>query len=192
MSTVKYMKILVNSNWGLNLHQKHLLYRSCILPITLYRFQLWYYNHTPLSYSLKMLGKMQKRAALWILGAFKTSPLFSIKAITGFIPINLYLQKLSKRSQLWAHSLSPNHIIQSLMKPCPSLPTIQHLSLLVFLTRHQCDLIKDHIVDINIGSTKFFHLLFPFILNSCPVTELLTLSQIAFLSTYLVNIKTII
>ncbi len=54
---------------------------------------------------MKILGKMQRRATIWILGAFKTSPLFSVEAIAGLIPINLYLQKLSGRSQLCAHSL---------------------------------------------------------------------------------------
>ena len=39
-STIKYIKILGNSNQGINPSQKHLLYRSCILPIVLYRFQL--------------------------------------------------------------------------------------------------------------------------------------------------------
>ena len=37
---VKCMKILGNSTRGLNLLQKHLLYRSCALSITLYGFQL--------------------------------------------------------------------------------------------------------------------------------------------------------
>ena len=58
ISIVKCMKILGNSVWGLNPHQKRLLYRSCVLLIALYGFQLWYYNRAPLSYPLKMLGKM--------------------------------------------------------------------------------------------------------------------------------------
>jgi len=94
------MKILGNSIRGLNPYQKWLLYRSCILPIALYRFQLWYYNRAPLFYPLKMLGKMQRRAAIGILEAFKTSLSFGIEAIAGLIPINLHLQKLSGRSQL--------------------------------------------------------------------------------------------
>ena len=106
ISMVKCMKISGNSVWELNLHQKHLLYRSCIILITLYRFQLWYYNKAPLTYPLKQLGKIQRRAAIWILGAFKTSLLSGVKAITGLIPINLHLKKLSRRSQLWAYSLS--------------------------------------------------------------------------------------
>ena len=38
ISMVKCMKILGNSTRGLNPHQKHLLYRSCALPIALYGF----------------------------------------------------------------------------------------------------------------------------------------------------------
>ena len=40
ISTIKCMKILGNSVRGLIPHQKHLFYRSCILPIALYSFQL--------------------------------------------------------------------------------------------------------------------------------------------------------
>ena len=90
MSTVKYMKILSNSNHGLNPYQKQLLYQSCSLLIALYSFQLWFYNCAPLLYLLKMLGKMQRRATLWILGAFKMSLMFGIEAIMGLIPINLH------------------------------------------------------------------------------------------------------
>ena len=61
MSTVKCMKILGNLNWGINLIQKHLLYRMYILSIVLYEFQLWFYNCVPISYHLKILGKMQRR-----------------------------------------------------------------------------------------------------------------------------------
>ena len=57
-STIKCMKILGNSNQGINPSQKHLLYRSYILSIILYEFQLWFYNRAPLSYYLKILGKM--------------------------------------------------------------------------------------------------------------------------------------
>ena len=50
MSTVKCIKILGNLNWGINLIQKCLLYRMCVLSIVLYGFQLWFYNCTPMSY----------------------------------------------------------------------------------------------------------------------------------------------
>jgi len=58
------MKILDNSTRGLNPLQKHLLYRSCALPIMLYSFQLWFYYKASLSYPLKTLGKSQRRAVI--------------------------------------------------------------------------------------------------------------------------------
>ena len=58
ISTVKYIKILGNPVRGLIPHQKCLLYRSYIFPITLYGFQLWFYNKALLLYPLKMLGRM--------------------------------------------------------------------------------------------------------------------------------------
>ena len=51
-------------------------------------------------YHMKILGKMQRRAAIWILGASKTSPTKGIKAIAGIIPIKFHLQKLTRRSQI--------------------------------------------------------------------------------------------
>jgi len=51
-----------------------------------------------MAYHLKILGKMQKRAAIWILGAFKTFFSYGIEALAGLIPINLHLQKLGGSS----------------------------------------------------------------------------------------------
>jgi len=85
------------------------IYRSCILSIALYGFQLWFYNKALLAYPLKKLRKM-RIATIWILGAFHTSSTTSIKAVVGLIPIHLHLQKLSSRFQLRIHSLLMNHI----------------------------------------------------------------------------------
>ena len=57
--TVKSMKMFKNLSKGLSPSQKHLLYRSCVLPITLYKFPLWYYNKASLAYLLKELRNMQ-------------------------------------------------------------------------------------------------------------------------------------
>ena len=91
ISAVKCMKLLGNSSWGINPLQKHLLYRCCALPIAMYGVQLWFYNKAPLSYHMKILNKMQRRAAIWILGAFKTSPIEGIEALVGLIPIRFHL-----------------------------------------------------------------------------------------------------
>ena len=98
---------------------------------------------------MKILGKMQRRAAIWILEAFKTSPMEGLKAITGLIPIKFYLQKLTSRSQLCSAALLENHLIRTLMdnphnvhnKPTPhSINT---------LTKHQKTIIKGHLIDSN-------------------------------------------
>ena len=115
ISMVKCMKLLGNSSWEINLIQKRLLYRCCILFIALYKFQLWFYNKAPLSYHMKILGKMQRRAAIWILGAFRTLPMEGLEAIADLIPIKFHLQKLTSRSQLHSAALLENYLIRTLM-----------------------------------------------------------------------------
>ena len=141
------MKLLGNLSRGINPIQKRLLYRCCILPIALYGFQLWYYNKAPLLYYTKTLNKMQRRAAIWILGAFKTSPSAGIEAITGIIPIKFHLQKIAKRSQIWPCKLPSNHIIRSLMDDSPPSPTTSNPHKIGSLTNRQRTQTKGHLTD---------------------------------------------
>ena len=64
---------------------------------------------------MKILDKMQRRATIWIFGAFKMLPLEGIEAITGIIPIKFHLQKLARRSQICPFKLPTNHILRELM-----------------------------------------------------------------------------
>ena len=150
------MKILGNSTQSLIPQQKQLLYRRCILSITLYSFQLWLYKKVPLLYPLRKLNKIQHRAAIWILGIFHTSPSFGIKAIAGLISINLHFYKLSDRAQLRAHSLLHNHILQSLLELRSTNCHDPHCLFLNLLTHHQRENIKGTIVDMNNRSNKIF------------------------------------
>jgi len=147
ISTVKCIKILGNSTCGINSLQKYLLYRPYILPITFYGFQLWFYNHTPMAYYLKVLGKMKRRVVIWILGAFKTSLSYGIEAIARLVPIKLHLQKLGGRSQLRAYKLPPNHLVCSLIDSqiniSPSLKSVTF----DLLINQQRSLVKGHLVD---------------------------------------------
>ena len=109
-----------------------------------------------LSYPLKALEKIQRRAAIWILGAFKTSPSEGIKTIIDLIPIKLHLQKLRGRVQLRALSLPLNHIIHTLMDSSFGSPYNCHPSSLSNFTNYQRKNIKGHLVDINNRSHRLF------------------------------------
>ena len=86
---------------------------------------------------------------LWILGAFWTSPFFGIEAIIGLIPIHLHFQKLRGRLQLRAHTLPSNYILQLLLKSWPNIHKNYHCLLLDSLTKHQHEMIKGSIVNMD-------------------------------------------
>jgi len=100
-----------------------------------------------MAYHLKVLGKMQRRMAIWILEALKTSPLYGIEAIAELIPIKLYLQKLESRSQLQAYKLPPNYLVRSLIDSQINMPPSLKSVTLDSLTNRQCSLVKGHLVD---------------------------------------------
>jgi len=97
LSILNAMKLLDNSSQGILPTQKHLLYRMCVLPITLYGFQLWFFKSTSIVKNMSELKKMQWRATLWITGAFCISLSEGIKALAGLVSIALYLKKLNSR-----------------------------------------------------------------------------------------------
>jgi len=156
------MKLLSSSSCGLIPQQKCLLYKSYVLPIVLYRYQLWFYNKAPLLYPIKELKKMQFWAVTWILDIFCIFPSLSIEAITNLMPIKLYLQKLCSRSQLKAHSLPANHIIRSLLESSTSNNSILYRMLLSNLTLKQWLKIKRPVFNINNRFNEVFPLLDPF------------------------------
>jgi len=97
---------------------------------------------------MKILDKMQRRAAIWILEAFKTLPTERIKAIAGIIPIKFHLQKLTKRSQMYPLKLPTNHIIRALMEdsPNPFKPPNPHV--VSSLTNLQKNIAKGYLIDL--------------------------------------------
>ena len=147
LSTIKCMKLLGNLSWGINPLQKCLLYRCCVLPIALYGFQLWFYNKAPISYYMKILNKMQRQVAIWILGAFKTSLSEGIETITGIIPIRFHLQKIAKRLQIWSFKLPTNHILRNLMDDSPPSSTSQNPHSIGSLTNCQASATKDYLIN---------------------------------------------
>jgi len=96
---------------------------------------------------MKILNKMQRRAAIWILGAFKMSPSEGIKAIVGIIPIKFHLQKLAERSLIRPFKLLANHIIQDLMDDLLHQNKGPNTHAVSSLTNRQKNITKGHLID---------------------------------------------
>jgi len=96
---------------------------------------------------MKILDKMQRRAAIWILGAFKTLPSEGIKAIAEIIPIKFHLQKITRRSQIYLFKLPTNHILRNLMDESPPLSNMPNPHSIGSLTNCQRILTKGHLID---------------------------------------------
>ena len=115
LSTIKGMKMLSNLTGGLSSIPKHLLYRTCILPIALYGFQLWYFKEASLYQPIKELKKMQKKKVLQIMEAFCTSLSWKVETISGLILIHFHLDKLIGHHYLRVAFLSKQHMLNSLL-----------------------------------------------------------------------------
>ena len=98
---------------------------------------------------MKILGKIQRKAAIWILEAFKTSPMESIEAITRIIPIKFHLQKLTRRSQLRSLLLPPNHIIRLFMDDPSNSSKKPILHSINSLMNWQRNIAKGYLIDSN-------------------------------------------
>jgi len=100
---------------------------------------------------------MQRRATIWILGAFRTSPTKGLKAIAGLIPIKLYLHKLASRSQLHSATLPENHLIKTLIDDSPNTYIKPSPHSINTLTDCQKNSVKGHLMD----SYNKLHRVFP-------------------------------
>ena len=105
---------------------------------------------------MKNLNKMQRRAAIWILGTFKTSPTEGIEAIVGLIPIKFHLQKITKRSLICPFKLPANHIIKNLLVDNPPSTKTTNSHNISSLTNRQRSLTKGFIIDANTKSYGIF------------------------------------
>ena len=149
LSTLSTIKMLGNSSRGLLPIQKQLLYKTCVLSITLYGLQLWFFKEVPTIRNMTKLKKIQQRAALWITGVFRTSPSKSIEAIVGLISITLHLCKLNNRHHLWYVSIPPLHAINLLLDSQHAKNQPSHRVATSKLTAKQQAKLKSPIKDVN-------------------------------------------
>ena len=149
LSTLSAMKMLGNSSCSILPMQKQLLYRMCILPIALYGFNLWFFKGAPIVRNINELKRMQRKAALWITGAFWTSPSDSIEAIADLIPITLHIRKLNGRHHLRYGSILSTHAINSLLDSQHTKNHPPHKTTTSKLTDKQRFNLKSPIKDVN-------------------------------------------
>jgi len=117
---------------------------------------------------------MQHKAALWILGAFHTSPTGEIKALAGLIPIHLHLKKLAKRSYLRTATLSSQHALLSRLSACNSKGAHPHPQSLALLTDAQSAWLRSPLLDTEaflLNLTKCFDSLYPEICPGCRLLD---------------------
>jgi hypothetical protein len=64
---------------------------------------------------LDSLRKMQRRACLWITGAFKISPMGAAETLVGVPPIHLHVKKLVEQSHVRTRALQASHAFRRLV-----------------------------------------------------------------------------
>ncbi|CAA7267356.1 unnamed protein product [Cyclocybe aegerita] len=87
----------------------------CVVPIAMYGYRLWYFDGTHNKGAMNQLKRMQQQAALWITGAFRTSPTGGLEALAGLIPVHLMLKKLATCAVYCIATLSDTHPLRSMM-----------------------------------------------------------------------------
>ena len=117
---------------------------------------------------------MQRKAALWILGVFRTSPTRGIEALAGLIPIHLHLKKLVKRSCLRAATLPSQHALLSLLSAHNSKGAHPHPQSLALLTDAQSARLRSPLFDTEallLNLTECFDSLHPEICPGCRLLD---------------------
>jgi len=92
---------------------------------------------------------MQQRAALWISGTFRILPIAGIKAISGLIPIYLYIKKIYSKFLLRGSTFPPNHLIKSILNLDGSSGHLSHILSLDHLTQKQRSYLTSLLVDMD-------------------------------------------
>ena len=117
LTTVKALGMLGNSNRGVLVLHKHLLYRMCIVLVATYGLRLWYLQGARLKGIIKNLSVVQRLAALWITSCFRTSPTGGTEALAGLLPMHILLRRLVARSCAHMATLGHSHPIRALLEP---------------------------------------------------------------------------
>ena len=112
--TMLAYRMLGTSIHGLTPYYCRMLYKSCILPILMYRAPAWY-RLTGSKFLLNPLHTTQNMALHWIMGTFSTTPVNLLLISAAIKHIALYCQKLHEQYLLWIYRLMESHPIKAVM-----------------------------------------------------------------------------
>src|ERR1700742_4086942 len=101
---------------------------------------------------LELLRKMQRKAALWITGAFRTTPGGAAESLAGLPPIHLLLRRLVNRGYSRANTLMPSHLTLGLVNRPYTGGT--HLSSLRSISAPLRYSVKSPVMDISLHMSK--------------------------------------
>jgi hypothetical protein len=114
--------------------------------VATYGYQLWFFKGTWCKTLMMLMNCMQRRAALWITGAFWTSPTMAIEAIAGLMPIHLHLSKLAQRSSVQISTLHQTHALHTFLGIYAN--KIQHPLSPSSLTERQADKVSGPLIEV--------------------------------------------
>ncbi|PPR03350.1 hypothetical protein CVT26_007797 [Gymnopilus dilepis] len=108
---------------------------------------MWYYNGARNKGIIKMLTSMQRKAGLWITGAFRTSPTSGVKALAGLLPIPHLLKRMADRAAARFVTLTKTHPLRALVTEEYHGKALLHRISLACLTPRQREKVKGPLVD---------------------------------------------
>ncbi|PPR00024.1 hypothetical protein CVT26_009294, partial [Gymnopilus dilepis] len=108
---------------------------------------MWYYNGARNKGVIKMLTSMQRKAVLWITGAFRTSPTGGVEALAGLLPIPHLLKRMADRAAARFVTLTKTHPLRALVTEEYHGDAPLHRTSLARLTPRQREKVKGPLVD---------------------------------------------
>lgn len=109
-STVASFRMLGNSVRGFSPVNKRRLYIANVLSLMTYGAQLWWHpSWKGKIWAAKALQQAQNRAARWITGCFRTTPIGAMEMAAGLIPIRHQINRYMQRAALRVRTVHDGH-----------------------------------------------------------------------------------
>ncbi|THG92542.1 hypothetical protein EW026_g8391 [Hermanssonia centrifuga] len=125
-STVTALRMLGNSIRGLGPLYKRRLYIANVVPVMTYGMQLWWHPTLKnVKRHMAELAKVQAKAARWITGGFRTTPIGALNALAGLPPIKERCRHLMNKAALRVRKLPDSHPIRAVL---PDYWTVNQVS----------------------------------------------------------------